>query len=162
MPKSARRRTDNVLSMPSVAESPTALAIASGANPKVVQRMLGHASPAMTLDVYADCSTQTSLQLPTSYLKLWAKCGHEGVMRRSSKHGNARLPALTSSQFECPRWDSNPHWTGFESVSSASWDTRAWPFSVDLAAFHHRGCPAVADRAFDRHNVSHDRVTHRR
>ena len=30
------------------------LAIASGANPKVVQRMLGHASAAMTLDVYAD------------------------------------------------------------------------------------------------------------
>ena len=30
------------------------LAIAAGANPKVVQRMLGHASAAMTLDVYAD------------------------------------------------------------------------------------------------------------
>ncbi|MBB4666206.1 integrase [Microbacterium marinum] len=30
------------------------LAIASGANVKVVQRMLGHASAAMTLDVYAD------------------------------------------------------------------------------------------------------------
>jgi integrase len=30
------------------------LAISSGANPKVVQRMLGHASAAMTLDVYAD------------------------------------------------------------------------------------------------------------
>jgi integrase len=30
------------------------LANASGANPKVVQRMLGHASAAMTLDVYAD------------------------------------------------------------------------------------------------------------
>ncbi len=30
------------------------LAIHSGANPKVVQRMLGHASAAMTLDVYAD------------------------------------------------------------------------------------------------------------
>jgi integrase len=29
-------------------------AISSGANPKVVQRMLGHASAAMTLDVYAD------------------------------------------------------------------------------------------------------------
>jgi integrase len=28
--------------------------IASGANPKVVQRMLGHASAAMTLDVYAE------------------------------------------------------------------------------------------------------------
>ena len=30
---------------------------------------------------------------------------------------------------ECPRWDSNPHWTGFESVSSASWDTRAYSAS---------------------------------
>ncbi len=31
-----------------------ALAISAGGNPKVVQRMLGHASAAMTLDVYAD------------------------------------------------------------------------------------------------------------
>lgn len=30
------------------------LAVQSGANVKVVQRMLGHASAAMTLDVYAD------------------------------------------------------------------------------------------------------------
>ncbi|MGO9927941.1 MAG: tyrosine-type recombinase/integrase [Mycobacterium sp.] len=30
------------------------LAICAGANPKVVQRMLGHASATMTLDVYAD------------------------------------------------------------------------------------------------------------
>jgi integrase len=30
------------------------LAISAGANPKVVQRMLGHAGAAMTLDVYAD------------------------------------------------------------------------------------------------------------
>jgi len=30
------------------------LAISSGANVKAVQRMLGHASAAMTLDVYAD------------------------------------------------------------------------------------------------------------
>jgi integrase len=30
------------------------LAISSGANPKAVQRMLGHASAAMTLDTYAD------------------------------------------------------------------------------------------------------------
>ena len=30
------------------------LAIRAGANPKVAQRMLGHASAAMTLDVYAD------------------------------------------------------------------------------------------------------------
>jgi hypothetical protein len=30
------------------------LAISAGANPKVVQRMLGHAGAAVTLDVYAD------------------------------------------------------------------------------------------------------------
>ncbi len=30
------------------------LAISTGANPKVVQRMFGHASAAVTLDVYAD------------------------------------------------------------------------------------------------------------
>jgi integrase len=30
------------------------LAISAGANVKAVQRMLGHASAAMTLDVYAD------------------------------------------------------------------------------------------------------------
>lgn len=30
------------------------LAVSSGANVKAVQRMLGHASAAMTLDVYAD------------------------------------------------------------------------------------------------------------
>lgn len=30
------------------------LAVSAGANVKVVQRMLGHASAAMTLDVYAD------------------------------------------------------------------------------------------------------------
>ena len=33
---------------------PASLAISSGANVKAVQRMLGHASAAMTLDVYAD------------------------------------------------------------------------------------------------------------
>jgi hypothetical protein len=37
-----------------------------GANVKVVQRMLGHASAAMTLDVYAIFSTTTSRELPRS------------------------------------------------------------------------------------------------
>lgn len=32
----------------------TSLAVSAGANVKAVQRMLGHASAAMTLDVYAD------------------------------------------------------------------------------------------------------------
>ena len=38
MPKSARRRTDNVLSMPSVVESPTALAIAAGVSESDIAR----------------------------------------------------------------------------------------------------------------------------
>ena len=38
MPKSARRRTDNVLSMPSVVESPTALAIASSVSESDIAR----------------------------------------------------------------------------------------------------------------------------
>jgi integrase len=37
-----------------VRHTAASLAIHAGANPKVVQRMLGHASAAMTLDVYAD------------------------------------------------------------------------------------------------------------
>ena len=38
MPKSARRRTDNVLSMPSVVEYPTALAIASSVSESDIAR----------------------------------------------------------------------------------------------------------------------------
>ena len=38
MPKSARRRTDNVLSMSSVMESPTALAITSGVSESDIAR----------------------------------------------------------------------------------------------------------------------------
>jgi integrase len=38
----------------SLRHTAASLAIHAGANPKVVQRMLGHASAAMTLDIYAD------------------------------------------------------------------------------------------------------------
>jgi hypothetical protein len=34
------------------------------------------------------CSMTTSPQLPTSYPKLWAKCGHAGMMQQFSKHEN--------------------------------------------------------------------------
>jgi integrase len=47
------------------------LAISAGANPKVAQRMLGHASAAMTLDVYAICSTLISHLLQ----RVWANVG---------------------------------------------------------------------------------------
>lgn len=53
------------------------LAISSGANVKVVQRMLGHASAAMTLDVYADLFdddlTAVADKLDESVGKMWAR-----------------------------------------------------------------------------------------
>lgn len=53
------------------------LAISSGANVKVVQRMLGHASAAMTLDVYTDLFdddlTAVADRLDESVGKLWAR-----------------------------------------------------------------------------------------
>ena len=65
------------------------LAISAGANVKVVQRMLGHASAAMTLDVYADLFDDDFTQVADKLSKLWAKCGHGAKMERSSKHKNA-------------------------------------------------------------------------
>jgi integrase len=49
------------------------LAIHAGANPKVVQRMLGHASAAMTLDVYADLFDSDLDSVAESVGKLWAR-----------------------------------------------------------------------------------------
>lgn len=47
------------------------LAISAGANPKVVQRMLGHASAAMTLDVYADLFDSDLTAVAESVAKMW-------------------------------------------------------------------------------------------
>ncbi len=59
------------------------LAIASGANPKVVQRMLGHASAAMTLDVYADLFdsdfTAVADKLSETVGKMWARGQNDAV-----------------------------------------------------------------------------------
>ena len=49
------------------------LAISAGANPKVVQRMLGHASAAMTLDVYADLFDSDLAAVAESVAKLWPR-----------------------------------------------------------------------------------------
>ena len=61
------------------------LAIASGANPKVVQRMLGHASAAMTLDVYADLFdsdfTAVADKLSETVGKLWARGGDAAIQQ---------------------------------------------------------------------------------
>ncbi len=55
------------------------LAISAGANVKVVQRMLGHASAAMTLDVYADLFdddfTAVADKLSETVGKVWARGG---------------------------------------------------------------------------------------
>ena len=69
--------------------------------------MLGHASAAMTLDVYADLFDSDFTAVADKLSETVGKMWHEAVMRRSSKHRNARLAASTSPQFECPRWDSN-------------------------------------------------------
>lgn len=47
------------------------LAISAGANPKVVQRMLGHASAAMTLDVYADLFESDVDTVAENVAKMW-------------------------------------------------------------------------------------------
>ena len=49
------------------------LAIHAGANPLVVQRMLGHASAAMTLDVYADLFESDLDSVADSVGKMWAR-----------------------------------------------------------------------------------------
>jgi integrase len=47
----------------------------AGANPKVVQRMLGHASAAMTLDVYADLFDSDLESVAETVAKLWPREG---------------------------------------------------------------------------------------
>lgn len=51
------------------------LAISSGANVLVVQRMLGHASAAMTLDTYADLFDHDLNSVADSVGKMWADSG---------------------------------------------------------------------------------------
>ncbi len=59
------------------------LAISAGANVKVVQRMLGHASAAMTLDVYADLFdddlTAVADKFDESVGKMWARRAPSGA-----------------------------------------------------------------------------------
>lgn len=52
------------------------LAIHAGANPKVVQRMLGHASAAMTLDVYADLFDSDLTSVAESVAKMWPRAAN--------------------------------------------------------------------------------------
>ena len=55
----------------SLRHTAASLAISSGANPKVVQRMLGHASAAMTLDTYADLFESDLDLVAEAVSKMW-------------------------------------------------------------------------------------------
>jgi integrase len=66
------------------------LAVSAGANVKAVQKMLGHASAAMTLDIYADLfdddleAVATALHEARSQEnvgKMWARGGHGAANR---------------------------------------------------------------------------------
>jgi site-specific recombinase XerD len=54
-------------------DTAASLAISAGANPKVVQRMLGHASAAITLDGYADLLESDLDSVAENVRKLWAR-----------------------------------------------------------------------------------------
>jgi integrase len=55
------------------------LAISAGANVKGVQRMLGHASAAMTLDVYADLFDSDLDAVAENVGEWWARGGQTGT-----------------------------------------------------------------------------------
>jgi integrase len=61
------------------------LAVSAGANVKVIQRMLGHASAAMTLDVYADLFdddfTAVADKLSETVGKMWARGGDAAIQQ---------------------------------------------------------------------------------
>lgn len=79
--RAAIRATPKSLGVPvfsphSLRHTAASLAISAGATPKAVQRMLGHSSAAMTLDVYADLF-EDDLDAVAAAMdaQRWAKCG---------------------------------------------------------------------------------------
>ena len=137
------------------------LAISADANVKAVQTLLGHASAVMTLDLYrhllSDDLTRRWLRvsigrrvgLPPNWA-LWLVVGEDWRLARTFRVrsgafglGHFDRLVLLPAFSRCPRWDSNPHWTGFESVSSASWDTRA--FLVEMRPPNLEQPPTIED-----------------
>jgi hypothetical protein len=79
---------------PSYFGAAASLAISAGANPKVVQRMLGHASAAMTLDVYADLFDSDLSSVAESVGKMWART----LQPHDYSTPKAPLPAPTGTE----------------------------------------------------------------
>ena len=62
------------------------LAISAGGSPKAVQKMLGHASAAMTLDGYSGLSDQDAEDLGACLSALADRAALKGEMERSAHH----------------------------------------------------------------------------
>jgi integrase len=72
-----------------VIHTAASLAVSAGANVKAVQRMLGHASAAMTLDIYADLFDDDLEAVATALDKARAR-ESVGKMRARSVEPNPR------------------------------------------------------------------------
>jgi Phage integrase family len=76
------------------------LAISAGANVKVVQRMLGHASAAMTLDVYSDLFADDLSAVADAHDERRAQNVPTGRARKASKRPHLRRIPVPSVGFE--------------------------------------------------------------
>jgi Phage integrase family len=105
------------------------LAVSAGANVKAVQKMLGHASAAMTLDIYADLfdddleAVATALDQGRSQAsvgKMWARGGHAAA----NKSNGGRMTAASVA-------DNRAADLPFQKSQSSSSVTTALPITYD-------------------------------
>ncbi len=88
--------------------------MSAGANVEAVQRTLGRASAAMTLDVYADLCDE-DLQAVSEALDSFRSAAVVGFSlglstARVPKRGvKPEIPGRKGPRSWCPRWDSNPY-----------------------------------------------------
>ena len=99
------------------------LAVAAGANVKVVQQMLGHASAAMTLDVYAGLFGD-DLDAVADRLDAAARRAAADFLRTSAPTGpespdgdSPAAPPLTCEDTRWGGWGSNPRPRDYESLA---------------------------------------------
>ena len=85
-------------------DTAASLAVSVGANVKAVQRMLGHSSPAMTLDVYADLfddhldAVATALnqsKMISIVSKMWPRRENEADPEPENGHKKRPLPSVS-------------------------------------------------------------------
>ena len=76
LPARARAGISDRFRIHDLRHTAASLAIHAGAHVKAVQRMLGHASAAMTLDVYADLFDSDLDAVAESVAKMWPRQAH--------------------------------------------------------------------------------------